>query len=94
METRREVPENEVEGIAKGLYYDADEHAEFFQKCLAFVKYDSNECITPAHILKVNTDTTNGQPAMVEKLERIVRQQVWHHYYNLGLCLSLLILIQ
>ena len=68
--TRRELPEDLVEGIAKGLYYDADEHADFFVKCLASIKFDKNDCITPGHILKVNTDTTYGQPAMIERIPR------------------------
>jgi len=67
--TRHELPEDTMEGIAKGLYYDANEHADFFVKTVS-IKF-GNDCITPGDILKVNTDTTNGQPAMIERIPRL-----------------------
>jgi len=68
---RVELEADESDGIEKGLYFDAKEHAKFVVECLSKVKYDKNRFLTPANVLKFNTDTTAGQPKMIENLPNI-----------------------
>jgi hypothetical protein len=69
----KESSDDEDEGRTKGLYYDAQQHADFVVESLSAIDYGekgAKVCLSIADVLKVNTDTTNGQPSMVEKLPR------------------------
>jgi len=53
-----------------GLKWDATAHAEQFEESLREIVYAPQQYVSPKNLLVVRTDTTNGEPAMVEKLLR------------------------
>lgn len=53
-----------------GLKWDAGAHAVQFEESLREIEYAPQQYLSPKNLLVLRTDTTNGQPAMVEKLQR------------------------
>ena len=65
-----ETRDEDDPGKIIGLRFDSAAHAKHLEESLAEVEYEPQHVLSPKNLLVVRTDTTNSQPAMVEKLKR------------------------